>query len=236
MWIEIIKYYLVMGIDVNIEDEGLLTAIYWPACNRHCELTELLVSYGANVNQASCDGITPLMHALNYPSDIPNASEGARNYVHLLLESGANPNAVDDYGFSALFYGITSGEQDVSHVKILLDYNADMGGVYSGDMYDSPKSLLYVAYDSLNFNAAELFLEYGYDIAKENWLLDTEHLPKGLIGNSDLYNDLLELYQNPMDLQVLCRIQLRRLLGRHIRKAVTKLGLPKALENFITFK
>jgi len=55
-------------------------------------------------------------------------------------------------------------------------------------------------------------------------------------GNDHVYNKLLALYRNPADLKVLVRNNLRRLLGRSIRVASTQLGLPKALENFITYK
>jgi len=89
-----------------------------------------------------------------------------------------------------------------------------------------PKSLLYIAYDFLNFEVAELCLQYGLDMTKQNWLLDTACLPMGLRGNDNLYKKLLHLYQNSPDSIVLARNEVRRSLGwRDISKTVAQLGL-----------
>src|SRR6218665_1286073 len=102
---------------------------------------------------------------------------------------------------------------------------------------DLPKSLLYIAYDFLNFEVAELCLQYGLDMTKQNWLLDTACLPIRLRGNDNLYKKLLHLYQNPLDLIVLARNEVRRSLGRRdISKTVAQLGLPKRLEDFVSCK
>ena len=55
----------------------------------------------------------------------------------------------------------------------------DMEGLSkSVDGYVS-KPLLYYAFDNANFEVSEL-LEYGIDMTNQDWLLDTEYLPKGL--------------------------------------------------------
>ena len=88
-----------------------------------------------------------------------------------------------------------------------------------------PKSLLYIGYDFLNSEVAELCLQYGLDMTKQIWLLGTACLPMGLRGNDNLYKKLL-LYQNPLDLIVLVRNEVRRSLGRRdISKTVAQLGL-----------
>jgi len=110
-----------------------------------------------------------------------------------------------------------------------------MEGLFkSVDGYVS-KPLLYYSFDNANFEVSEL-LEYGIDMTKQDWLLDTEHLPKGLRGNDHVCNKLFLLYRNPADLKVLVRNNLRRLLGRSIRVASTQLGLPKTLANYTTYK
>ena len=77
-------------------------------------------------------------------------------------------------------------------------------------------------------------MQYGLDITKQNWLLDTARLPVGLRGNDNLYKKL-HLYQNPLDLIVLARNEVRRSLGRRdISKTVAQLGLPKRLEDFVS--
>ena len=161
---------------------------------------------------------------------------GAGSCVPLLLENGANPNAVCKFGWNALMRALYVRYENVSDVKLLLEYNIDMDGLFKSlDGYLS-KPVLYHAFDNENFEVAELLVKYGSNMTKQDWLLDTEHLPKGLRGNDHMYSKLLALYQNPPDLKVLVRNNLRRLLGRSIRVASTQLGLPKALQNFITYK
>ena len=153
-----------------------------------------------------------------------------------LLENCANPNAVCEFGWNALMSALDFRYENVSDVKLLLEYNIDMEGLFkSVDGYVS-KPLLYYTFDNANFEVAELLVEYGIDMTKQDWLLDTEHLPKGLRGSDHVYNKLLALYRNPVDLNFFVCNNLRRLLGRSIRVASTQLGLPKALENFIIYK
>src|SRR6218665_209182 len=69
-------------------------------------------------------------------------------------------------------------------------------------------------YDVKHRTVAELCLQYGLDMTKQNWFLDTACVPIGLRGNDNLYKKLLHLYQNPLDLIVLARNEVRRSLGR----------------------
>jgi len=218
-----------MGIDVNAKTGGFPALFY---CSRDYKMLELLISYGADVNHVSGDGITALMTAFETSKPIP---VGAQGCVRLLLESGANVHAVCNFGWNALVYALVYKYPNVSDVKLLLEYNIDMEGLYKSLKGDVSKPLLYTAYNHGNFEVAELLLESGIDMTKQDWLLDTEHLPNGLRGNSSLYNKLVELYRNPQDLRFLVRNNLRRLFGRYIRTASTQFGLPKALENFVAY-
>src|SRR6218665_2448616 len=220
-----------MGIDVNEKNDCGSTAIHYSS--RNYEMLELLISYGADVNSASDSGCTALMIACSSAKSIPT---GAGSCVRLLLENGANPNAVCVFGFNVLIRALHFKYVNLPDLALLLEYNTDLEGLYQYRNEMVSKPLLYYAFNNANFEVAELLVEYGIDMTKQDWLLDTENLPKGLHGNDYLYNQLLELYQNPADLKVLVRNNLRRLLGKSIRAASTQLGLPKALENFVTCK
>src|SRR6218665_1498306 len=219
-----------MGIDVNAENFSGFTALFY--CSQHYEILELLISYGADANHVGDSGITALISAFQTSKPIPISAQGC---VRLLLESGANPHAVCDFGWNALVHALSSTYLNVSDVKLLLEHNIDMEGLYKSVEGDVSKPLLYTVYDYGHFEVAELLLESGIDMTKQDWLLDTEHLPNGLKGNSSLYNKLLQLYRNPQDLRFLVRNNLRRLFGRDIRTASTQFGLPKVLENFVTY-
>ena len=235
MWFQVIKHYLEMGVDVNEVAVSGCTAVFLGV--PHYEILELLISYGADLNHRTYEGFTALMEV--YIIDPPNPL-GTRSCAQLLLENGADMNALNNFGYNALVCAMENLEPNISDVRLLFEYNVDLDGLYLSPKFpthDLPKSLLYIAYDFENFEIAELCLQYGLDMTKQNWLLDTACLPIGLRGNYHLYKKLLHLYQNPLDLSVLARNKVRRSLGRRdISKAVTQLGLPKSLEDFVSCK
>src|SRR6218665_1322088 len=237
MWFQVMKHYLELGIDVDAEEENGYTALTYGL--PHYEILELLISYGADVNHVSRDGFSALMDVFEIGTPIPL---GTRSCTQLLLENGADPYALNEYGYNALVSAMQNLEHDISDVRLLFEYHVDLDGLYrylspQFPRHNLPKSLLYIAYDFLNFEVAELCVQYGLDMTKQNWLLDTACLPMGLRGNDNLYKKLLHLYQNPLDLIVLARNEVRRSLGRRdISKAVTQLGLPKYLEDFVSCK
>lgn len=80
------------------------------------EVARLLLDHGAELNPQT-SGMTPLMLA----SFCHQAST-----VRLLLERGANPNATDRRGWTALRYGIGSGAIEADTVRALLEHGADV--------------------------------------------------------------------------------------------------------------
>jgi len=77
-------------------------------------LSDLLLWYGANPNLSS-DDITPLFYAIDYNADT--------SIVNLLIENGADINAVNKNGFSPLIETVFYDNTDIA--KILLAKNAD---------------------------------------------------------------------------------------------------------------
>ena len=232
VWYQTTKHYLMKGIDVNAEDDSGRTALSF--CEQDYGMQALLISYGANAKHVERDGITLLMAA--FKSNEPPAFLHFPSCVRLLLENGADPSAVCNYGCNALLYALDSEYENMSDIRLLFEYNMDLEGNYVSLLSYLVKPLLYTVYDYENFEVAELFFEYGVDMTRQSWLLDTEHLPAGLRGNDELYNKLLQLFENPLDLSVLARNKVRRLLGRDICIAVTQLGLPKHLQHFVLCK
>src|SRR6218665_197004 len=230
MWFQVIEHYLKTGINVNAVVACGQTAL--SNCLQNYEIMALLISYGANVKYVDRNGLTILMELF-----MSGEPPSARSCVRLLLENGVDVNAVCDEGCNALRYALDVSYEKISDIRLLFEYNIDIEGSYMHLLQDQVKPVLYAAYDYENFEVAELCLQYGLDMTKQNWLLDTAHLPMGLRGNDALYKKLLHLYQNPLDLSVLARNKVRRSLGRRdVSKAVTQLGLPKHLEDFVACK
>src|SRR6218665_1052226 len=152
------------------------TALHYSSQNY--EILELLISYGADVNSAGDNGTTALKKAFRGWKPIPT---GAGSCVRL-LENGANPNAVCEFGWNALMRALDFRYENVSDVKLLLEYNIDMEGLFKSVDGYVLKPLLNYAFDNANFEVAELLVEYGIDMTKQDCTLKTTTLPKGLRG------------------------------------------------------
>ena len=79
-----------------------------------CEMAELLIDSGADVNIKDKDNRT----ALSYASE-----NGCLEVVKLLVDSGADVNALNNYGRNPLSYASTNGHLEV--VKYLSDKGAN---------------------------------------------------------------------------------------------------------------
>jgi len=80
-------------------------------------MVELLVNNGANVNQKNNYGDTPLMYATRIAS-----SYGNNEIITFLLEHGADPNAHDERGQTALATAIH--KNDDAHAALLRSHGA----------------------------------------------------------------------------------------------------------------
>jgi ankyrin repeat protein len=93
---ELVQILLNAGAVINPSsgESPLASAAEWG----HVEVVNLLVSAGADVNIAVCDGgstSTPLINAIGYGSDIPDGE--VISVVRILLLAGADPNGVAVY-------------------------------------------------------------------------------------------------------------------------------------------
>src|SRR5881296_190216 len=107
--------YVVRGVKLSadLREVGILTprttyatALARAAFSADMELVQLLLSYGADPNMVSSHNETALMQAAGY-AWIDGYSRGKSNadrlqVIKLLVELGANVNAADDMGITAL--------------------------------------------------------------------------------------------------------------------------------------
>lgn len=89
---EAVKWLLDRGAALNREG-NYWGALHYAVFNGHQELANFLIGRGAEVNARSPNGSTPLMLA---------AREGREDFIKVLLESGADPRAKNDWGDNAL--------------------------------------------------------------------------------------------------------------------------------------
>jgi hypothetical protein len=103
-------------VAVNKINRGGWTPLMYAAYVGHDTIVTLLLENQVNVDvRTSNKAATALMLA---------ASCGNEAVVYFLLSSGADINAMDKNGYTALFYAVLQGHQNI--VKMLIDSNADM--------------------------------------------------------------------------------------------------------------
>src|SRR3989441_1884747 len=104
------------------------TALARAGFSADMELVRLLVSYGADPNIVSSHNETPLMQAAGY-AWIDGYSRGKSNaerleVLKLLVQLGANVNAADDWGITALMAAGNFGDPNI--VEYLVSVGADL--------------------------------------------------------------------------------------------------------------
>lgn len=93
---EVITTLINAGADVNAIDNRGSTPLILAAGNADPVVVAAFIKAGANVNARNESGYTPLMQAVRYTRD----SEA----IKILLESGADPKAKDNYGKTVIDY------------------------------------------------------------------------------------------------------------------------------------
>ena len=139
----VVRHLLEADANPNAADNDGYTALHWSAArNGNERVSSLLLTAGSDPNGESNDGRTPLHSALLYNdnraviSALVEAGAASRSApLHLavlrgdaaavasLLADGADPSVRDDYGWSALDYGVLNDDPVV--VRVLLDAGVD---------------------------------------------------------------------------------------------------------------
>ncbi|EAX96081.1 hypothetical protein TVAG_063840 [Trichomonas vaginalis G3] len=182
--INIVKFILEsldkFPIDINFLGIGGKTALYCAATNNNKEIAELLISYGAEIND--CGGSNPLDEAASHNSldvakllimhgadvnsneneDMETALHWAtifdyKEMVDLLLSHGADPNKQDRNMMSPLHLAVYKNQKDIA--EVLLSHGADP------TKQDSNKSNpLQYAVSKNDKNLVEIIINHGINV------------------------------------------------------------------------
>jgi ankyrin repeat protein len=152
------------GADVNSADKDGVTALMTAAQSGHLKTAQLLLARGAQLDARDKKGRPALEHAGNH-LPVVNLLSGAKSgnlavaaimgntaEVQRFLKEGANVNAKDNHGQTALILAVELGRLEV--VKLLLDEGADA---------NLGKPLMYAA-DRGNVEIARLLLDRGVNV------------------------------------------------------------------------
>lgn len=103
--LEITKYLIESGADVNIKSKDYGTALIWASIRGYLEIVDLLIKNGANVNDINDkSGTTALIGA---------SREGDWETVKILIENGADVNIKNSDGETALDMAQTEEVREV---------------------------------------------------------------------------------------------------------------------------
>jgi len=150
--VELVKYFLDKGIDVNGVDEHGFTPLMLAASEDHPEVVRLLIDRGAKVNFINQKGWTALIEA---------ADEGSYASAVVLLEAGADVNLHDKFrGHSAVAVAASEGNTHI--LELLLDSGADLTILTDGYLP------LHEAAEEGKLNTLKVLLDKGVDVNQQD--------------------------------------------------------------------
>src|SRR5579871_5513684 len=144
-----VRSLLAQKVDVNVPQGDGTTALHWAAYKDDVEMAKMLLAAGASVKATTRIGaISPLIMA---------AKNGSAPMIEILLKAGADCNATDEHGTTALMTAASSGSADA--VKMLISHGAN---VNAREGTHGQTALMFAA--ALNRDAAiRTLLEHGAD-------------------------------------------------------------------------
>jgi ankyrin repeat protein len=108
--IPLISKLLTLGCDPNSTDIDKWCALHGAACNGELQLMEILLHHGADPNQQNRDGWT----ALHYIIQTNHAQAG--DFIHTLVNAGANVNIASNSGLTPLEMAKSSNKIALVHI------------------------------------------------------------------------------------------------------------------------
>lgn len=228
-----VKILLNAGAKHDIQTHDQNTPLALAAHGGHLNVMEELLPLGCTVNNYDKDRDTPLHYA---------AYNGMTRAVELLIEYGADPNCLSTCKATPLWNAIYKGHKEV--VKLLLKLNVEMEVASVGThqhshtdevlhVYESPKSPLWVALDRKKPDIALLLVSAGYNIYKEQWLINSEFQPH---FDGRMCSLLVQYIHAPPKLISICRNFYRKYFKLDIAKRVKLMDIPVTLKRFLTLE
>ena len=156
--LQVVRYLLRSGVDVNLRDSGLETPLLLAAWAGHCDVVQCLLEHGADVDLRDQFQYTSLMLAV---------FSRRVDVVRLLLEHNAEVNAQDKAGHTALHLtirgdGFKANRPDM--VRLLLKHGANV----DARDHDLRTPLHLVSMKPDLPDVLRILLEHGADLNSED--------------------------------------------------------------------
>ncbi|KAG5852692.1 hypothetical protein ANANG_G00065280 [Anguilla anguilla] len=243
-----LRTLVTQGFNVNIVTMDGLSPLHEACLGGHATCAKLLLENGANVTMVTINGITPLFNACcsgsaaclrllleygppHHPAHLvaspihQAAKKGHWECVEILSANGVDIDLEILQQGTPLYVACVSQRAD--SVEHLLQLGAD---VHSGKAQESP---LHAAAQRPSVRVVELLLEYGANVQSKN---SEGRKPVELAAPSSPVETALQLREGPSVLSQLCRLCIRRILGRSRLHLVPSLPLPHQLAKFLIYR
>ncbi|XP_040857127.1 ankyrin repeat and SOCS box protein 11 isoform X3 [Ochotona curzoniae] len=243
-----LKTLIRQGINVNLVTINRVSSLHEACLGGHVACAKALLENGAHANGVTVHGATPLFNAccsgsaacisvllefgataqveMHLASPIHEAvKRGHRECMEILLANNVNiDHEVPQLG-TPLY--VACNYQRVDCVKKLLELGAS---VDHGQWLDTP---LHAAARQANVELIHLLIDYGANVKLRNAqgksALDLA-APKSLVEQA------LVMHEGPPALSQLCRLCIRKCLGRGCHQVIYQLHLPEPLERFLLYQ
>ena len=215
------KSLLSNGAEINRTDRDGWSSFHTSVCYGHINVVKTLLDAGASLTQLTNDQEN-VMHIA--------ASSGRLSAAKLLLSKGVTLNEVNINGYTPFYLSVYYNEYEMA--KFLSEVGADM---YIPRI---PKQTpFYLAAMRGLKHFILLFIEAGYNLSAESWLL-TKDFPVELAKMPEVCKFLHCFARNPRTLRDLCRTRIRSLLGHgeHCNTHLDVIDLPVFLKEYVSYR
>ncbi|XP_041663580.1 ankyrin repeat and SOCS box protein 11 [Cheilinus undulatus] len=242
-----LRRLIAQGFHVNSLTMDRVTPLHEACLGGHYACAKFLLDHGANASAESTDGATPLFNAcssgsaacvrliLQHSGSVNTsyllaspiheaAKKGHRECLELLLSYGSHIDVELPLVGTPLYSACTAKAADC--VRLLLHLGAD---VQTGCGQDSP---LHAAVRSGGADIVDLLLDFGADGCCRNAEGKT---PLDLSLPNSAVRFVLQK-KGPCSLSQLCRLCIRRSLGRSRLHSASSLFLPHSIKDFLLYQ
>jgi ankyrin repeat protein len=155
-YVQIAKALLAAGADIDARDNLGFTPMAAAAEQGHGELAKVLLAAGAGVHVRNATGATPLIHSSQHPSNV--------DFVRALLEAGAELDAQDNEGGTALLRAVASTNYAIATALITAGANANVHAKFEDEGEVREVSPLYLAASAKEAPLSKLLIDAGANI------------------------------------------------------------------------